>query len=454
MGKRIVIAGVNSGSGKTTITSGLMRLLTQKGIKVQPFKSGPDFIDPTYHTKATGNFSRNLDSWMFGEDLLKELLDKNSKDADISIIEGVMGLFDGKSGTDERGSSSHLAKITKSPVILVLDSRSIARSAAAIVYGFMHYDPDLMVKGVILNKVASQRHLQILKDAIEPLGIQVVGYLMRNDQMKMPERKLGLIPASEMALLDQQLDYIASEMEKTVDYKKILEIADQAEEFSLPEKRVFSQDTKDSFKDQGLKIGLALDAAFSFYYHDGIDYLKHLGAEIIPFSPLKDKKLPEGLSGLILGGGFPELHLEALKGNKSFIKDLREKVINKELALMAESGGLLYLANIASLVPGKVELTDRLAAMGYRRALIKEDSVLGKKDQIIIGHEFHYSLYEPDSEDLAPAFTFEENSKDDGYSKANIVASYLHFHLAANPQIAENFLQNCLFYKKRGRESL
>lgn len=454
MGKRIVIAGVNSGSGKTTITSGLMRLLTNKGIKVQPFKSGPDFIDPTYHTKATGNFSRNLDSWMFGEDLLKELLEKNSQNADISIIEGVMGLFDGRSGTDERGSSSHLAKITKSPVILVLDSRSIARSAAAIVYGFMHYEADLMVKGVILNKVASQRHLQILKEAIEPLGIEIVGYLMRNEQMKMPERKLGLIPASEMALLDQQLDYIASEMEKTIDYKKIMEIADFAEDFDLPEKKVFSQEKKDLFKTHEIKIGLALDEAFSFYYHDGLDYLKYLGAEIIPFSPLKDKELPGGISGLILGGGFPELHVEELEANQAFINDLREKVANKILPLIAESGGLLYLANIAGLLPGKVELTDRLAAMGYRRAIIKEDSLLGKKDQVITGHEFHYSTYQADHKEDSPAFIFEENAKEDGYSKDNIIASYLHFHFAANPQIAENFLQACLFYKKKGANNL
>ena len=453
MRKRVLIAGVSSGSGKTTFTSGLMRLLSRKGLQVQPFKSGPDFIDPTYHTKATGNYSRNLDSWMFSQDLLKELLDKNTEEADISIIEGVMGLFDGRSGRDERGSSSHLAKITKSPVILVLDVRSIARSAAAIVYGFMHYEPDLMVKGVVLNKVASPRHLKILEEAIQPLGIEIVGYMMRNDKLKMPERKMGLIPASEMALLDQQLDYIADQIEETVDYKKIIKIAQEAGDFSLGEK-VFSAKNKDLFREENIRIGLALDDAFSFYYHDGLDYLKHLGADLVEISPLRDKELPDDISGLIIGGGFPEFHEESLKSNLSFLSSLKERVDEEKIPLLAEGGGLFYLANIAGLIPGKVQMTEKLVAMGYRTARIERASILGKEGQEVKGHEFHYSSYINDSDDNMPAFYFAENSMMDGYMNENISASYLHFHFAANPKRAEDFLKACLSYKKKMEESL
>ncbi len=299
----IVIAGVNSGSGKTTITSGLMRLFKNKGYNVQGFKSGPDYIDPSYHTIATGKFSRNLDTWMLGEELVKELLIKNSQGADLSIIEGVMGLFDGRSGRDEYGSTSHLAKITNSPVILLLDTRSIARSAAAIVYGFMHYDPDLNVKGVILNKVASERHLEILTQSIEPLGIEIVGHVMRDDKLKMPERHLGLIPASEMEGLDNHLNYIADELSKTINYKKIHEIASSAGEYNYPLETVFNDLNKDKYKEFNIKIAYAFDKAFSFYYHDGLDYLRFLGAELIPVSPLVDSALPEDISGFIIGGG-------------------------------------------------------------------------------------------------------------------------------------------------------
>lgn len=454
-----MIAGVNSGSGKTTITSGLMRLFRNKNLKVQSFKAGPDYIDPSYHTIATGNFSRNLDTWMLGEELVKELLIKNGKDADLSIIEGVMGLFDGKSGKDEFGSTSHLAKITNTPVILVVDTRSIARSVAAIVYGFVNYDPDLNVKGVILNKVASPRHLQILTEAIEPLGIDVVGYVMRNETLKMPERHLGLIPASEMENLDSQLDYIATELEKTIDYKKILEIASTAGEYNLPKKEVFNNIILNKYKKDNLKIAFAFDKAFSFYYHDSLDYLRHLGVELIPVSPLKDQKLPDNISGFIIGGGFPEIFLEKLTKNESFLKSLKEYHL-KKLPILAECGGFMYLTKsiknfdeetveMASLIPGNSEMTKKLAAMGYRQAELINDCIIGKKGDILTGHEFHYSKYLPsETEENIPAVCYIEGNRTDGYIEENLFASYLHFHFAASIEAADCFLDKCLSFKK------
>jgi len=457
MSSRIVIAGVNSGSGKTTITSGLMRLFKNNGINVQGFKSGPDYIDPSYHSIATGKFSKNLDTWMLGEDLVKELLIKNSIDKELSIIEGVMGLFDGRSGNDEFGSTSHLAKITNTPVILVLDTRSIARSAAAIVYGFMNYDPSLNVKGVILNKVASQRHLDNLTDAIKPLDIEIVGHVMRDEKLKMPERHLGLIPASEMENLDSHLDYIAKELSKTIDYKKILDIASSAGEYNIPKTKVFSEETKDIYKKYDLKIAYAWDKAFSFYYHDGLDYLKHLGAELVPVSPLNDEKLPKDISGLILGGGFPELFIDELGANKSFIESIKEYHY-KKLPIFSECGGFMYLnqyitdfnnkkIKMASLIPGTIEMTKKLVSMGYRKAELMNDCVLGNKGDSLIGHEFHYSKYISSNEDNSSPVYFKEQNKYDGYAKDNLFASYLHFHFAANPEAAKFFLEKCGAFK-------
>ena len=462
MGSRIVIAGVNSGSGKTTITSGLMRLFKNKGYNVQGFKSGPDYIDPSYHTIATGKFSRNLDTWMVGEELVKELLIKNSIGADLSIIEGVMGLFDGRSGRDEYGSTSHLAKITNSPVILVLDTRSIARSAAAIVYGFMHYDPDLNVKGVILNKVASERHLEILTQAIEPLGIEIVGHVMRDDKLKMPERHLGLIPASEMEGLDAHLNYIADELSKTINYKKIYEIASSAGEYNFPLETVFNDSNKDKYRKFNLKIAYAFDKAFSFYYHDGLDYLRFLGAKLIPVSPLTDSELPADISGFIIGGGFPELFIDELGQNKTFIDSLKRHHENK-MPVFAECGGFMYLnkyitdfeekkVKMASLIPGTIEMTRKLVAMGYRKAELVNDCILGKKGTVLTGHEFHYSKYLPSAEDDSPSVNYIENNKTDGYYKDNLFASYLHFHFAANPEIALNFLESCRAFKRKMEE--
>jgi cobyrinic acid a,c-diamide synthase len=460
MKSRIVIAGVNSGSGKTTITSGLMRLFKNAGINVQGFKSGPDYIDPSYHTIATGKFSRNLDTWMLGEELVKELLIKNSKDAELSIIEGVMGLFDGRSGTEEFGSTSHLAKITNTPVILVLDTRSIARSAAAIVYGFMHYDPQLNVKGVILNKVASERHLEILTDAIKPLGIEIVGYVMRDEKLKMPERHLGLIPASEMEGLDSHLDYIAEELSKTIDYKKILDIAKTAGEYNFPEKNVFSEEKKDRYKNFNLKIAYAWDKAFSFYYHDGLDYFRHLGIDLVPVSPLNDEKLPEDISGFIIGGGFPELFIDELGSNNSFVDSVLE-YNRKKLPIFAECGGFMYLnenitdfenkkIKMLSLIPGTIEMTKKLVAMGYRQGELTKDCVIGSKGNIITGHEFHYSRFIPNDENKEnlSSVNYIESSKEDGFSNENIFASYLHFHFAANLEAAEAFINSCISFKK------
>ena len=459
MNPRIVIAGVTSGSGKTTITSGLMRLFKNSGINVQSFKAGPDYIDPSYHTIATGNFSRNLDTWMLGEELVKELLIKNSKDADLSIIEGVMGLFDGKSGIDEFGSTSHLAKITNTPVILVVDTRSIARSVAAIVYGFMNYDPDLNVKGIILNKVASPRHLKILMDAIEPLGIEVVGHVMRNEALKMPERHLGLIPASEMENLDSQLDFIAGELAKTIDHKKLLEIASTAGEYNYPKEKAFNDASLNKFKNEKIKIAYAYDKAFSFYYHDSLDYLRHLGIELIPVSPLKDKKLPDDISGFIIGGGFPELFIDQLGENKSFLESIQGYHL-KKLPILAECGGFMYLnktitdfedktKTMASLIPGKTEMTKKLVSMGYRKAELIENCIMGKKGNILTGHEFHYSRYIPSekSEGLS-AVNYIEGNVNDGYVKNNLFASFLHFHFAANIEAAEYFINSSLSFKK------
>lgn len=454
---RLVIAGTHSGVGKTTITSGLMQTLANKGLKVQGLKVGPDYIDPSYHTLATNRYSRNVDTWLLGENAILELMSRNCWDANITIIEGVMGFYDGFGGNSELGSTAHIAKITKSPVVLVIDARSMGRSVAALVYGYKNIDPDVNIAGIILNKVASPRHLEILSEALEPLKIPIVGYLFRDTNLGMPERHLGLIPAEEMEGLKEHLKRIAEELENKISLTEILKIAQTTEEFPKVSPQVFIPEEKGKYN--GIKIGYAWDKAFSFYYRDSLDFLEYLGVELIPISPLKDSFLPRPLSGLLIGGGFPELFLEELSANKSFMYSIQEAYA-LGLPIYAECGGFMYLTNeifdfsnnkfsMTGLIPGRCFMTSKLAGMGYREGMTMENSILGPKGTYIKGHEFHYSSFEPLAieENFPRAFSF-NNGKYDGYVKENLLASYLHMHFISNPELVKNFLNRCWLYDR------
>ncbi|MFW6306449.1 MAG: cobyrinate a,c-diamide synthase, partial [Bacillota bacterium] len=335
--KNIVVAGTESGVGKTTIALGLMASLTQKGYKVQPFKVGPDYIDPGFHSLATGVKSRNLDSYFLEDEGVKRVFIKGSKKADISIIEGVMGLFDGK-GEEGRSSTAEIARILDAPVVLVMDVGKVAQSAAAVAYGYKNYDPDLKVQAIILNNIASQGHYQMIKKAIEEkVGIKVIGCLYKNTELKLSERHLGLVPTFESNDIEKYFNKLRKEIDDNIDIKLLLNIMNDNNLLIKQEKIVSEISTK-----RNVNIGIAYDQAFNFYYQENLDILKERGANLIYFSPVNDTSLPD-VDGIYIGGGFPESFLRELAENREMKNDIYTK-IKSGLPVYAECGGLMYLA--------------------------------------------------------------------------------------------------------------
>lgn len=452
---RIVIAGTQSGVGKTTIAIGLMAALVNKGYKVQPFKVGPDYIDPGFHSLVTGIKSRNLDSYFLGEDGVKEVFLNSAEKADISIIEGVMGLFDGK-GKKGISSTAQIAKILNAPVILVIDAKKLAQSGAAIAYGYKNYDPELNVKGIILNNIASQGHYQMIKTPIEEkVGIKVIGYLPKNIQLELPERHLGLVPTQESKKLKYFFKEISKEISSYIDLEQVLNISKNSNQtVSLSEKKIYKQGIKCN-----VDIGVAYDQAFNFYYQDSLDILEKQGVNIKYFSPLKDNRLPE-VDGLYIGGGFPESFLEDLAANKSMKIDIYNK-IKVGLPTYAECGGLMYLTRqitnfdsqefpMVGIIPACTMMEKKLQAMGYVEVKAIQDNLLLKKGQQARGHEFHYSRL---VNLKADNFTYQVSGGKGvsgrlaGYQYKNLLASYIHLHFGNNPDLAKNFLNSCLHYK-------
>jgi len=449
---RIVIAGVQSGVGKTNITLGLLAALRRKGIKVQPFKVGPDYIDPGLHCHAAGVKSHNLDSWMGREDVVKTIFAKNAQNADISVIEGVMGLFDGVRGERLTGSSAHVAMILKAPVILVVNVKGMARSCVALVKGYKEYVSELNLKGIILNNADSDYYKTILAGAIEDeLGVKVLGYLPKDKQITMPERNRGLLPAEENPELSSVINLMADLVETGVDLDGLLTIAESSD---FAEFKNYS--SKDSTYKQysNITIGVAKDQAFNFYYQDSLDYLQELGARLVYFSPLKDSSIPD-VDGLYIGGGFPEMFIKELSGNQSMITSLHNAHA-QGLPIFAESGGFVYLTQkiidfqgtgwpAVGLVPIEVRMNNRLTALGYVKGTLLKKSIIGEAGQEIKGHEFHYAVTSEISEEESAFSLIGGKGADfrrDGYTKGNLFASYVHIHLRSNPKVALNFLDS------------
>lgn len=448
---RVVIAGVKSGAGKTTVAAGLMAALARRGLQVQGFKIGPDYIDPGYHTEVTGRPSRNLDSFLLPEETIRELYLRAAATADIGVIEGVMGLYDGRAGSGA-GSTAEVARILKSPVLLVLDAGSLGQSAAAMVLGYAGYDPGVNITGVILNRVAGERHREILQKAIEQAtGIPVVGCLGREADLELPSRHLGLTPVVEMAGLDKALDRFAHIVGKALDLDRIITLAGRAKELRLPERSLFAPLPVTG----RLPVAIARDAAFNFYYQDALDYLESQGVDLLPFSLLADARLPADAAGLIIGGGFPEMFLPELAANTAIQEDINQKVVGG-LPLYAECGGLMYLCRaiedfdgrrwpMTGLVPAVCRMQKRLAGMGYREAITQGSSILGPAGLTVKGHEFHYSRLKVE-EDYPWAYRLTENNQLEGYASGSVLASYLHLHWAGSPVAANNFLAKCHAY--------
>ena len=446
---RIVIAGTNSGSGKTTMTMGLLSALRARGLAVQPFKAGPDYIDPGFHSLAAGRPCRNLDSMLLSRDRLLELFERASGKADISVVEGVMGLFDGAGHGDERGSTAHLARILSAPVLLVINGRGLSRSAAAMARGFAEFDRRIAVKGVLLNNIGSLRHYEAIRRPVEEeAGIPVFGHLPRSGAIAIPERHLGLVPAAGGEEMERFLDRLRSMVEDHVDVNRIVDAA----RTSPPLPRHGCSLFMPSPSVRKTRVAVALDEAFHFYYQDNLDILEHLGAELLPFSPLRDSSLPRGTGGIYIGGGFPEEFAPLLSANHSLREEIRA-ASEAGMPILAECGGLMYLAGsledragrehpMAGVFPGTVRMGKKLQALGYCEGRLTRKTLLGRKGSTLLGHVFHWSSYDSGGNDRLFSMEIEKDGKRfaDGLAKKNSFASYLHIHFGTRPSLAGAFL--------------
>lgn len=457
---RIIIAGTQSGVGKTTVALGLMGALCRRGHQVQPFKAGPDFIDPTHHRAVTGRASRNLDTWLMSEAIARELFCRAAQDAELSIIEGVMGLFDGASGSDERGSTSHLAKVLRAPVVLVMDAKAMARSAAAVALGFQKLDPGVHLAGIILNHVTTARHEEYLREAIDALtGLRVVGALRETDEIKMPSRHLGLFAGGENVRIQQAHEATIKLVERTLDLDSILEIAKGAPALLSDERPVAPPSERDRAPrmrppaEQPV-VAYAQDEAFYFYYQDNLDFLAHLGCRLVPFSPLHDDRLPQA-DLLYLGGGYPELHAKALADNAAMRAEVR-RFAERGGYIYGECGGLMYLCEslvrtdgtalpMCGIVPARTIMTSRRLSLGYVLVRMDRDCVLGRGGTETRGHEFHYSTLKF-LKDIPAALTITRErggtAKPDGFLVGNTLACYTHLHFWSNPAVARHLVES------------
>lgn len=474
---RIIIAGTQSGVGKTSVSLALMAAFERAGHRVQAFKVGPDYIDPSYHKIATGYPSHNLDSWLLSQETINWLFQTKSESVDISIIEGVMGLYDGLGGKEETASTAQIAKLLKAPVILVLDARNLSRSAAAIVKGYQSFDPEIKICGVILNKVGSVKHLELLKEAIEYYtDVPVVGAIFRDQKVQIPERHLGLMTASENMELHHCLNSLIEltkgkvELNQSgIDLEKIFKIAKDVPSLlscapspSIPFLPPLKKENRGGF---GIRIGFAYDRAFSFYYQANLDLLNDLGVELIPFSPLKDEKISESISALYFGGGFPEIHANELEKN-SHLKSQIRRCIKSGMPVYGECGGLMYLSefietldgksySMVGAIPGKIVMAQKLQNFGYKEGKMVEDTILGSKGDLVRGHEFHYSTRGCVDEGTVPYELLSRKSEQtqlEGYVKNSLLASYLHLHFFSNPEWAKKFVQAAKKYQEDKKE--
>jgi cobyrinic acid a,c-diamide synthase len=452
--RAMVIAGTTSGVGKTTIATGLMGALAHRGLKVQPFKAGPDYIDPSYHTWVTGESSRNLDTWLLSHDAVTELFNRAMVSKDIAVIEGVMGLYDGRSSLNEEGSTAELANLLGAPVLLVIDSRKGARSLAAMVTGYQAFDSSLRLGGIILNGIGSDTHLRLCQEAIEHYtGIPVLGYMPRRDNLSLPERHLGLIPTVEEPASKEFLELLVAQCEATLNIPQILRLSEQAMT-PKSEPLLFPPTPKPAVT----KIAIAKDKAFSFYYQDSLDLLEAWGAELAPFSPLQDPNLPRDVSGLYIGGGFPELYAAALADNKS-IRQAIKAAAQQGTPVYAECGGLMYLGKsigdlegneytMVGVIPVSSRIDSPRLSLGYRTVQALDDGPILRRGETVRGHEFHWSVPKSNDDNANAYHILEKEGRREGFQKKKLLASYIHLHLASLPHMASSFIENCRLFRE------
>ncbi|GAX39323.1 cobyrinic acid a,c-diamide synthase [Tolypothrix sp. NIES-4075] len=466
----LVIAGERSGVGKTTVTLTLLASLCRRGKIVQSFKVGPDYIDPMFHQHVTGRACRNLDPVLTSEAYVQECFACHIQEVDFALVEGVMGLFDGIKGTKQDSSQSpipspqspiastaHIARLLDLPVVLVIDCSRLSGSVAAIAYGYCSFDPRIKIAGVVLNRVGSDRHLSLLKDSLEPLQLPIIGVLRREDDITIPDRHLGLIPTAELPQLNAVIERLADLGDTCFDWDRLLPLlgtrdwgqGDKGDKGGFSSSKIPNPRAK-------IRVAVARDRAFNFYYQDNLDLLQELGAELIFWSPLEDA-LPKNVQGMYFGGGFPEVFAEQLAENTSAREAVKCAIV-AGIPTIAECGGLMYLCeeivdfqgkswSMVGVLPTKSVMGGRLT-LGYRRAVALQDNLLVDAGATIYGHEFHRSRLIP--EPNLPLFqTYRCDSKeatgDEGWSlPMNLYASYIHMHWGACPEIPQRFLAQCM----------
>ena len=460
---RFMIAAERSGSGKTTITLGLLAALRKRGLKARPYKVGPDYLDCTYHRSIAGVDSYNLDSWMLDKDYLVKHFVETSWGFDISVVEGVMGLFDG-SGDGIEGSSAEISIILDIPIVLVVDCYAISESVAPLVYGFANYDKRVKISGVILNNVAGKRHLDFLLKAIKKVNIPVIGYLFRNDILSFKSRHLGLVSSFKDDVDNEKIQKIANLFEENINIDLLLKISSiEFNRISAPKiENIKKQDFKKNILTgkKECKLAIAYDRAFHFYYSANIDLLKEYGAEIIFFSPLGDKKLPSDVSGIYLGGGYPEIYAKNLAENVDMIGSLKNFAENGGL-IYAECGGLMYLGRsikymgeiyqMVNIFGIDFEVSNKLSSLRYAEIELIDDTIIGKKGMRVRGHEFHYSIIrnkeiysDVSVKKVYKIINSEKYPKEvEGFSFKNVLASYIHLHFGSNIDTARNIVYKC-----------
>ncbi|HXW92204.1 MAG TPA: cobyrinate a,c-diamide synthase [Terriglobales bacterium] len=445
--KGFVVAGSASGVGKTTVALALIAAYRRRGLVVQTFKCGPDFIDGGYHARAGGRASHNLDGWMLSAETNREIFFRGGEAANLMVVEGMMGLFDGVDGRSNRGSTSEIARWLGLPVILVVDASSMARSAAALVHGFATFDPSLRVAGVVFNRVAGPSHFQLLAEALSGgTPVRPLGYLPPSREIEIPERHLGLVTAREEAVPSSIFSLLGELAEQTIDLDALWELAAP---ISAQNAAVTSE------RRATVRIGVARDKAFSFYYEENLDALRRAGAEIVEFSPLADSGLPRGVDAVYFGGGYPEVFAMELAANQSMMRDVRA-MAEEGLAMYAECGGLMYLAReivtptgppvpMAAVLPLSVEMTERLVNFGYSEVSFTSDCLLGAAGGQARGHGFHCSRIR-DAGQLESVYRAKnwrtKREEREGFRRKNVLASYIHLHFLSNPAMAHAFVES------------
>lgn len=450
---RILLAAGASGSGKTLITCGLLQALVNRKIKTASFKCGPDYIDPMFHSRVIGTKSRNLDTFFTDRNLTRQLICENASDCDIAVMEGVMGFYDGVAGTTTKASAYDLASVTDTPVVLIVNSKGMSVSLAAYIKGFMEYRKDSHIKGIILNQMSPMLYPRMKELLEKELGIRVLGYVPRVEDCVIESRHLGLVLPDEIPELKQNLQRLAEVLEKTLDIDEMIRLAKEAPEL---------EDTKPEIHfqlEKSVRIGIADDEAFCFFYADNLSLLEKMGAELVHFSPVRDAHLPENLDGLLLYGGYPELNGKELENNVSMREEIR-KALTKGMPCMAECGGFMYLHeemeamdgrfyHMAGVIPGRAYRTSRLKRFGYV-TLSQNQSVLGRENLGgIPAHEFHYF----DSENCGAAFCARKPESTRNWNcihgTETMLAGFPHLYYYANQQVPEAFLRQCAKYGGR-----